>query len=59
MAGHASDGIIQDNHRCVGLVTGNIDQPRDTGMNEGGVTDDRYRLLRVFFSTLAASFMTD
>ena len=41
VTGHAGDGIIQNNHRRVGIVIGNVDKPGNTGMHEGRVADNR------------------
>ena len=42
MAGHAGDGIVQHNHRGNAPVVGDIHQPGDAGMAEGGVADHRH-----------------
>ena len=40
MAGHAGDGVVHDDHRCVRLVVGHVHQTGDAGVHEGGVAND-------------------
>ena len=40
MAGHAGDGVVQNDHGGVGLVIGNIGKAGHAGVHEGGVTDN-------------------
>ena len=44
MAGHSGDGVVQDDDRGVGLVVGHVDEARDPGVDEGGISDDRHGL---------------
>ena len=43
MAGHAGDGVVQNDDGGIGLVVGRVDEARDTGVHEGGVPDDGHR----------------
>ena len=39
MAGHAGNGVVQDDHRRVAAVVRDIGEARHAGMHEGGVAD--------------------
>ena len=45
MAGHAGDGVVQDDDRGVGLVIGDVGQAGHAGVHEGGVSDNRHILV--------------
>ena len=47
VAGHAGDGVVQDNHRGVAPVIGNICNAGDARVGEGGVADHRHAVLLV------------
>ena len=41
MSGHTRDGVVQNDHGTVGLVIGDIGQPRHTGVHKRRIADDR------------------
>ena len=45
VTGHTGNGVVQNANLGVGLVIGNIHEAGDTGVNEGGVTDNGNGLL--------------
>ena len=49
------NGIIQYDHGCVRLIISNINQTRDTGMNECGISYDRHSLSLILLMAVPRS----
>ena len=42
MAGHAGDGVVQNDNDGIALVVGDVYQAGDAGMDKGGIADDSH-----------------